>query len=228
MKKRDFRRIIYDKAYFEKFLFMCILITIHTMSKRKEEKNRKEEKDLSKQVENEPNEQCPENVETLTDETAAQEDSAPEKKELEELQAKYDKLNDTYLRTLAEYDNYRKRSIREKSDLLKSGGETVLINILSVVDDFERGMASMENAQDIQSVKEGTTLIYNKLQSFLKQNGVTVIETEHKEFDTDLHEAITTIPAPDESLKGKIIDCVQKGYFLHDKVIRFAKVVVGN
>ena len=149
-------------------------------------------------------------------------------KALDELQSKYDQLNDTYLRSLAEYDNYRKRSLREKADLIKTGGESVLINVLTVVDDMERGLAATKDAQDIEAVKQGMDLIYNKLQSFLKQNGITAIETEGKAFDTDLHEAITTFPAPSEELRGKVVDCVQKGYYLHDKVIRFAKVIVGE
>lgn len=150
------------------------------------------------------------------------------KRSLDELQKKYNQLNDTYLRSLAEFDNYRKRSLREKADLIKTGGESVLINVLSVIDDMERGLSATKDAQDINAVKEGMELIYSKFQSFLKQNGITVIETEGKTFDTDMHEAITTIPAPTEDLKGKVVDCVQKGYYLHDKVIRFAKVVVGD
>jgi len=147
---------------------------------------------------------------------------------LEELQAKYNQLNDTYLRSLAEFDNYRKRSLREKADLIKSGGESVLVNVLTVVDDMERGLAAMKETQDVVAVKEGMDLIYGKLQNFLKQNGVTAIDTKGKDFDTDQHEAITTFPAPTPELKGKVIECVQKGYILNEKVIRFAKVVVGE
>jgi len=147
---------------------------------------------------------------------------------LEELQAKYNQLNDNHLRTLAEFDNYRKRSLREKADLIKSGGESVLVNVLTVVDDMERGLAAMKETQDVVAVKEGMDLIYVKLQNFLKQNGVTAIDTEGKNFDTDQHEAITTFPAPTPDLKGKVVDCVQKGYILNEKVIRFAKVVVGE
>lgn len=150
------------------------------------------------------------------------------KKEMEELQAKYNQLNDTYLRSLAEFDNYRKRSLREKADLIKSGGESVLVNVLTVVDDMERGLAAMKDTQDVVAIKEGMDLIYGKLQLFLKQNGVTAIDTEGKDFDTDHHEAITTFPAPTPELKGKVVDCVQKGYILNEKVIRFAKVVVGE
>jgi molecular chaperone GrpE len=150
------------------------------------------------------------------------------KKQIEELQSKLDQLNDTYLRTVAEYDNYRKRTIKEKADLIKTGGESVLINILGVVDDVERGLESSRKAQDVDALREGVELIYNKFSGFLKQNGISSIETVGQAFDTDHHEAIATIPAPEESMKGKVIDCVQKGYYLHDKVIRFAKVVVGE
>jgi len=150
------------------------------------------------------------------------------KKAMEDLKANYDKLNDTYLRTLAEYDNYRKRTLKEKAELIKTGGESVLINVLSVVDDLERGINSSREAQEISAVLEGMDLIKNKFYAFLKQNGVKEIEAVGANFDTDHHEAIATIPAPEESQKGKIIDCVQKGYYLHDKVIRFAKVVVGE
>lgn len=150
------------------------------------------------------------------------------KKALEDLQSKFNQLNDTYLRGLAEFDNYRKRSLREKADLIKSGGENVLISVLTVVDDMERGLAAMKDTQDVTAVKEGMDLIYGKLQSFLKQNGVTAIDATGKDFDTDHHEAITTFPAPNPELKGKVVDCVQKGYILNEKVIRFAKVVVGE
>lgn len=147
---------------------------------------------------------------------------------LEELQGKYNQLNDTYLRALAEYDNYRKRTLKEKADLIKTGGESVLINILNIVDDVERGIASSKMTQDVDTLHEGMELILNKFQGFLKQSGIREIEATGETFDTDHHEAIATIPAPDKSQKGKVIDCVQKGYYLHDKVIRFAKVVVGE
>lgn len=170
----------------------------------------------------------PESEIPATEEQPAESELDLKVKALDELQAKYNQLNDTYLRTLAEFDNYRKRSLREKADLIKSGGENVLVNILNVVDDMERGLAAMKETQDVNAVKEGMDLIYTKLQSFLKQNGVTVIDTEGKDFDTDHHEAITTFPAPTPELKGKVVDCVQKGYILNEKVIRFAKVVVGE
>lgn len=148
--------------------------------------------------------------------------------QLDDLKAKNAELNDQYLRLLADYDNYRKRTLREKSELIKNGGESALTSLLPVVDDFERAIANIDNAKDLEAVKEGVELIYGKFLNYLNQNHVTVIETEEMPFDTDLHDAITTIPAPAENLKGKVVDCVQKGYKLNDKVIRFAKVVVGE
>ena len=145
------------------------------------------------------------------------------------LQKKYDELNDAHLRLMAEFDNYRKRTLREKAEMIKSAGESVLVNLLPLIDDLERGLKSAEETTDIVAVKEGLALIYSKFLNFLKQNGVTPIDTSnHCDFDTTFHEAITTIPAPSEELKGKIIDSVQKGYMLRDKVIRFAKVIVGE
>ena len=146
----------------------------------------------------------------------------------EDWEGKYNEMNDRYLRLNAEFDNYRKRTIREKADILKTAGESIFVNILPVIDDFERGLKAIDETSDIAAAKEGVELIYQKFKTFLNQNGVKEIETENQPFDVDLHEAVTTIPAPEEDLKGKIIDCVSKGYMLNDKVIRFPKVVVGE
>ncbi len=156
--------------------------------------------------------------------------SKKEKKEtiIAELSAKLEELSDKHLRLQAEFDNFRRRTIKEKAELIKSGGESVLINILPVVDDFERALDSLKNIPDEDTGKQGTKLIYNKFIDFLKQNNVKEIEAKNQDFDVDLHEAITKIPAPDETLKGKVVDVVQKGYLLNDKVIRFAKVVIGE
>ncbi|MFC0878011.1 nucleotide exchange factor GrpE [Saccharicrinis sp. FJH2] len=140
----------------------------------------------------------------------------------------YEELNDKHLRLQAEFDNYRKRTLREKMELTKSAGESILVNILPVIDDFERAQQMLHDASDIESVRQGFELIYSKFVSFLNQNGVKPIETNEKEFDTDLHEAVTKIPAPNEELKGKVVDCIQKGYMLNDKVIRYSKVVIGE
>ena len=147
---------------------------------------------------------------------------------LEELNTKLAELTDKHLRLQAEFDNFRKRTIKEKADLIKSGGESVLVNILPVIDDFERALEMMKNISDEDTGKQGTLLIYNKFKEFLKQNNVKEIEALNQDFDVDLHEAITKIPAPDEKLKGKVVDVVQKGYMLNDKVIRFSKVVIGE
>lgn len=135
---------------------------------------------------------------------------------------------DKYLRLSAEFDNYRKRTMKEKAELILNGGEKCITSILPVVDDLERALKNMETATDVQAVKEGVELIYNKFMTTLGQNGVKVIETQDQPLNTDFHEAIAVIPAPEESKKGKILDCVQTGYTLNDKVIRHAKVVVGE
>jgi molecular chaperone GrpE len=145
-----------------------------------------------------------------------------------ELESANKEMNDKYLRLSAEFDNYRKRTLRERMELTKTAAESVMLSILPVTDDFERAMQSIDQGLDFEATKEGILLICNKLKEFNKQNGITEIEAIGKSFDTDLHEALTKIPAPTEELKGKIIDVIQKGYYLNDKVIRFAKVVVGE
>lgn len=159
-----------------------------------------------------------------TEEESAQ---TTEKKEKSD-QEKLEELNDKYLRLAAEYDNYRRRTLKEKMELSKNAGEDILINILPVMDDFERGLSTIEKAKEIDAVKEGVQLIYGKFKEFLKQRGVKEIDAKEKEFDTDLHEAITKIPAPNEELKGKVVDVIEKGYLLNDKVIRYSKVVIGE
>ena len=148
--------------------------------------------------------------------------------ELEEANKVIEEQKDKYLRISAEFDNYRKRTMKEKAELILNGAEKTISSILPIVDDFERALKNMETATDVAAVKEGVELIYNKFMSVLGQDGVKVIETKEKPLDTDFHEAIAVIPAPDKSLKGKILDCVQTGYTLNDKVIRHAKVVVGE
>ncbi|MBD9091617.1 MAG: nucleotide exchange factor GrpE [Bacteroides oleiciplenus] len=149
-------------------------------------------------------------------------------KELEEANKVIEDQKDKYLRLSAEFDNYRKRTMKEKAELILNGGEKTISTILPVVDDFERALKNMETATDVAAVKEGVELIYNKFMAVLAQDGVKVIETKDKPLDTDYHEAIAVVPAPDKALKGKILDCVQTGYTLNDKVIRHAKVVVGE
>lgn len=165
----------------------------------------------------------------------AQSEDAPEltgeellQKQLDEANEKVASLEDKYLRQVAEFDNYRKRTIKEKAELIKNGGERAIESILPVLDDFERAIQNMSKDENTAEMLTGVELIYNKFIGILQQNGLQKIETEGKDFDTDYHEAIAMIPAPDESLKGKVLDCVQTGYTLNDKVIRHAKVAVGE
>lgn len=199
----------------------------HNNMNPKEKENNQEE-ELKTQAT--PNE-CDE--ETVGQETS-QENEAPlteEEKlaqELEKANEQIEEQKDKYLRLSAEFDNYRKRTMKEKAELILNGGEKSISSILPIVDDFERALKNMETATDVAAVKEGVELIYNKFMSVLGQNGVKVIETKEQPLDTDYHEAIAVIPAPNKALKGKILDCVQTGYILNDKVIRHAKVVVGE
>lgn len=193
-----------------------------------QQQNEAEEQQKEQQTaENAAAEETAANASDNTEETPAAEETQ-QPSELELAQKKIDELNDKYLRLSAEYDNYRKRTLKEKSDMLKSAGADILVGILPVVDDFERALAHMTDAQNVDSLREGVELIYKKFNEYLGKRGMTVIETEGKDFDTDIHEAITKIPAPTPEMKGKVIDCVQKGYKLNDKVVRFAKVVVGE
>ena len=149
-------------------------------------------------------------------------------KELDEANEKVATLEDKYLRQVAEFDNYRKRTVKEKAELIKNGGERAIESILPVLDDFERAMANMSKNEGAAEIMTGIELIYNKFVGILKQNGLQKIETEGADFNTDFHEAIAMIPAPTEELKGKVLDCIQTGYTLNDKVIRHAKVAVGE
>jgi len=146
----------------------------------------------------------------------------------EDWHGKYDELNDKYLRLMAEFDNYRKRTLKEKMDLTKYAEEDVLKGILKVVDDMERAINNLGTAPDTNAVKEGVELIYKKFKSFLETRGLKEVEAMHQDLDTDKHEAVAKFTAPSEDLKGKIIDVVEKGYYLHDKIIRYAKVVIGE
>ena len=147
--------------------------------------------------------------------------------EVNEWEKKYNDINDSYLRLMADFDNYRKRTIKEKADLIKNAGERIITDFLPIVDNFERALESMKTAEDVDAVRQGVELIYNQVMSMMKANGVAVIETKDAPFDTEYHEAITTIPAPTPELKDKIVDCTTKGYTMNEKVIRHAKVVVG-
>ncbi len=170
------------------------------------------------------------------EETTPQEEGAEEilteegalEQQLEKANHEVEEMKDKYLRLSAEFDNYRKRTIREKADLILNGGEKTLTSILPVMDDLERALDTMEKTTDVKAVKEGVELIYQKFISILGQNGVKIIDTKDQALDTDFHEAIAIVPAPSKEQKGKILDTVQTGYTLNDKVIRHAKVVIGE
>jgi len=146
---------------------------------------------------------------------------------LDKANQQIEELNDQLLRKIAEFDNYRKRTLKEKTELILNGGEKTIISILPVLDDMERALKNIPKTEEVQAMFEGMELIYKKFCDILTKQGVSKIETENKDFDVDIHEAIAQIPAPTPELKGKIMDCTLTGYKLNDKVIRHAQVVVG-
>lgn len=161
------------------------------------------------------------------------EEEQPAKEETTEdkiaaLQAELEKSQKEYLFLMAEFDNYRKRTVKEKAELIKNGGEKAMLGLLPVIDDFERAIDAIDNSSDVESLKEGVDLIYNKFMKYLESQQVKPMESTGTDFDADIYEAVTTFPAPDESMKGKVIDTVQKGYTINEKVLRHAKVVVGQ
>ena len=198
---------------------------------KKEDKNKKvdeqqvEQPELNENIDNEETAQ-----EQDSQEEAAQEEAAeptPEER-IAQLEATIEKEKKEYLFLMADFENYRRRTLQEKQDLIKNGGQKVLEGILPVVDDIERAIDAINQGGDLDSLKEGVDLIHNKLISYLKSNNVEAIESTGELFDTDVHEAVTTFPAPSEDQKGRVIDTVLKGYMLNDKVLRHAKVVVGQ
>lgn len=152
----------------------------------------------------------------------------PLKKKNEDLQKKIDEINDKYLRLYSEFDNYRKRTQKERLDLLKTASADTVVSMLTVLDDFERAIKAGEDSEDLNAIREGNKLIYNKFKNILTLKGLEEIKAMGEVFDTDFHEAITNVPVDDDTMKGKVMDVTEKGYLLNGKVIRFAKVVVGN
>ena len=198
-----------------------------------EKQNSRNDEELQKEVpveevspeEVSPEELAPEEVKAEDDVKDVCDDA---EKKIEDLQQQLDKEKKEYLFLMAEFDNFRKRTLKEKSDIIKNAGENVLKGLLPIMDDFERGIKAAENSPEADSVKEGVKLIYNKLQKYLNQNGVKEMDPNDDTFDTEKHEAISVVPVPDEDKKGKILDTVEKGYTINDKVLRHAKVVVGQ
>lgn len=192
------------------------------------EQNTMNEEELKSSAENIENSSAEEKDKTNTEVSEEKKELTPEER-IAELEQELEEQKKRYVYQAAEFDNYRKRTIKEKSDLLKYGAEGALKALLPVIDDFERAMQHIEKSEDVASVKEGMNLIYQKFQNYLKAQQMEVIPAEQGcDFDDSIHEAVTMFPAPDPSLKGKVVDCVTKGYKLSDKVVRFAKVVVGQ
>ena len=198
------------------------------------EKNQVQDEEILKNEET-VNEEVAQNTEAQAEENTQEETPAQELSVEEQLanmlgeaQQMVSEERDKYLRLSAEFDNYRKRTLKEKAELIKNGAEKTLTAILPVLDDFERALKNMEASEETKAMKEGVELIFNKFQKILGQEGLQKIETEGKDFDVDFHEAIALIPAPSEDLKGKILDCVQTGYMLNEKVIRPSKVAVAQ
>ena len=164
---------------------------------------------------------------TQEEKEQTQEHEATAEEQLEAANAEIASLKDQLLRKIAEFDNYRKRTIKEKTDLILNGGEKTIVTILPVLDDMERALKNMKQADDVSAVLEGVELIYKKFMDILGKQGVSIIDTKEADFDVDVHEAVAQLPAPTPELKGKVMDCTQTGYKLNDKVIRHAQVVVG-
>ena len=192
----------------------------------------KEEKNTSNEFQERAHENEAQNKQTKDEEETAEPEEANEEakleKELADAKQTIDELKDKYLRLSAEFDNYRKRTIKEKSELIKNGGEKAICSILPIVDDLERALQNMEKWDDVKAIHEGIDLIYQKFLKGLAQQGLEKMEPIGKDFDTDYHEAVALVPSPSEEEKGKVLDCVQTGYKLNDKVIRHAKVVVAQ
>ena len=199
------------------------------MDKKSSKKEKAKEKAMDTQAAEELNELNEQNEAEVSNEQV-EEISAETAEPAEDvvMAEKLNELNDKYLRLSAEFDNYRRRTLKEKMELTKTAGESILLALLPVIDDFDRALAHIDDAKNVESLKEGIKLIHTKFNDFLGQQGMKEIEARDKEFNTDLHEAITKIPAPTAEMKGKVIDCIEKGYTLHEKVVRFSKVVVGE
>jgi molecular chaperone GrpE len=169
------------------------------------------------------------NTEQVIETNDVSNESVPEQQVKEDdISVKFAEIQDKYLRLSAEFDNYRRRTLKERMEYTKTAGEDILVKLIPVVDDFERGLKVIDSAKDINAVKEGILLIYNKFKEFLSQKGIKEMESINTDFNSDIHEALTKIPVQDESMKGKVVDEIEKGYYMYDKVIRFAKVVVGE
>lgn len=192
----------------------------------KKDMHNKEQEDLAAEPQTEQGQSQNETPEDVEKEVREAEANAGNQSD--DLTAKIEELKDKYVRLFADFDNYKKRVAKERLELIKDAGKDVILNLLPVLDDFERAIKAAEKAQDVEAVKEGMALIYNKLNKNLEQKGLKSMDSKGQAFDSSYHEAITEIPAPTADLKGKVVDEVEKGYYLNDKIIRYAKVVVGK
>ncbi len=198
------------------------------MVKKKTKKDKDVQKEQAQQTAEQTTEQETAQKQTTEEKTEEVEQEDVQAKKIEELEITIKELNDKHLRLYSEFDNFRKRTLKEKLELSKTASESIIKELLPVWDDFERAQQHMDESQDLESFKEGVNLIASKFFKTLKQQGLEEIESTQKEFDVDEHEAITNIPAPSDDMKGKVVDTVQKGYKLNGKIIRYAKVVVGS
>lgn len=200
------------------------------MSKKNKHQDNNPEKETVDTTQENINKAEEQVAETIAEEVAEQEEELDELGKLKvlvtERESQIENQKKEYLFLMAEFDNFRKRNIRERADLIKNAAESTLKDLLPIVDDFERGLNAIKDSADADTVKEGMELIYNKLVKFLEQKGVKAMDTKDARFDVEFHEAVALIPATDESMKGKILDTVEKGYMYNDKVLRHAKVVV--
>ena len=194
------------------------------MSKKEQEQVKEEE---LQQEETQTEAQNAEVESQNAEEEQSAKEETPEDK-IAALQAELEKSQKEYLFLMAEFDNYRKRTVKEKAELIKNGGEKAMLGLLPVIDDFERAIDAIDKSSDVEGLKEGVDLIYNKFMKYLESQQVKPMESTGTDFDADIYEAVTTFPAPDESMKGKVIDTVQKGYTINENVLRHAKVVVGQ
>ena len=185
-------------------------------------KNKENTEDLNEKIQQE---QINETVESTTEENVETTENQPEE---ESDKAKIAELNEKYVRLYSDFDNYRKRTIREKADIISNASAEVIKDLLPVLDDFERAIANNENMEEGDSIKEGFQLIYNKFKNILVAKGLEAMEAKGNVFDPELHEAITNIPAPSDEMKGKVVDVIERGYMLKGKMLRYAKVVVGQ
>jgi molecular chaperone GrpE len=194
--------------------------------------NRMKQKKNSEKADNKTvSESTTDNIAEAANQTATEQDPVNELPKVyteEEYQLKVNELNDKYLRLYSEFDNFRKRTLREKIDLSRTASEEVIKDLLPVLDDFDRAIVAMQATDKIEAVKEGEQLIHAKMKAVFASKGLEEIKSIGETFNTDFHEAVTSIPAPTEDLKNKVVDEIQKGYMLHDKVIRFSKVVIGS